>query len=414
MRVLHIHERDLKPIAPGRVAPRTSAGGDRVGGLGAYLCALLDDLSDRGVEVCSLAVGAPTGVGDPAMRYAEAESFRFRFDRARSDAIVEAASRLEPDVVHLHAAYFTLHPRTVDAIRERWPILCTVHDVTTLCFRGDKCLRGGEPCTRPVGLGCMTSGCFRPRGATDLLRVAGAGRVRAMYRSLDRLIAPSSFIGEVLRTNGCNDDRIQVVPLFSRFEPAASAPTPMQSGDPVILFAGRLDAGKGADLFIEALEALPAGDWRAELVGDGAMRPRIEQRSGRLQREGRLTMTGTLDREGLANAYRRARVVVFPSMVQESFGLVGVEAMSFSRPVVAFPSGGVTEWLEDGVTGLVAARGDAADLARCIGELLASPERARSMGESGRRRVLDRFIRRSHADQLLGLYERAARSGAGR
>ncbi len=412
MRVLQIHERDLIPVGPGRAAPRTSAGGDRVGGLGAYLCAVFDALTDRGIELSTLAVGARTGVANPGMRYEEAESFRFRFDRHRHDAILAAAERARPDLVHLHAAYFTLHPRTAEAIQRRWPVVCTVHDVTTLCFRGDKCFRGDAPCTRRVGVGCVTSGCYRPGArlppATDLLRIAGSGRVRAMYAAFDRVIAPSRFIRDVMVANGCLPGRVAVHPLFSRFETRAYEPTAMPTDGPaVILFAGRLDAGKGAEVFIDALSALPPGGWTAEIVGDGPVRAEIERRSEALRHRGQLILRGTLDQTNLEDAYRRARVVVFPSLVQESFGLIGLEAMSFARPVVAFPCGGVTDWLADGVNGLLARRGDAGDLARALHELVSDRARAETLGEAGRRRLLAEFTRQRHTDSLVETYEQA-------
>ncbi len=98
-----------------------------------------------------------------------------------------------------------------------------------------------------------------------------------------------------------------------------------------------------------------------------------------------------------------------PSVWPEPFGLVGIEALAAGRPAVASATGGMGDWLEDGVSGLLAAPGDATDLAAKLNELLADPGRQRVLGEAGRERVAARFSRRHHVAAILDAYG-AARS----
>jgi len=69
--------------------------------------------------------------------------------------------------------------------------------------------------------------------------------------------------------------------------------------------------------------------------------------------------------DALAHLFRSAQVVVMvmPSLMPESFGLTGLEALACGTPVVAFRSGGITEWLNEGVTRFVARWGDVSALA---------------------------------------------------
>ena len=53
-----------------------------------------------------------------------------------------------------------------------------------------------------------------------------------------------------------------------------------------------------------------------------------------------------------------------PSLWPEPFGLVGIEALAAGRPVVASATGGIGDWLEDGVGGLMVPPGDPGALAR--------------------------------------------------
>ena len=101
---------------------------------------------------------------------------------------------------------------------------------------------------------------------------------------------------------------------------------------------------------------------------------------------------GWLDRERLAALYRRARAVVMPSRWQEPFGIVGLEAMAFGVPVVAWESGGVAEWHPG--PGLVR-WGDVEALARALAQAV-----------TRRVRQAPRFERDEAIGRLLALYAR--------
>ena len=88
--------------------------------------------------------------------------------------------------------------------------------------------------------------------------------------------------------------------------------------------------------------------------------------------------------EQLAREFANASVVVVPSLWPEPFGIVGIEALAAGRPVIASATGGIGDWLEDGVCGLCVPPGDAGALARALNELLADPERQDAMGAAGK------------------------------
>ena len=75
--------------------------------------------------------------------------------------------------------------------------------------------------------------------------------------------------------------------------------------------------------------------------------------------------------------------------------------------MIASSTGGIREWLEPGVNGLLVDPGDAQGLAEALNELLDDPERGRSMGAAGRRIVEERFSRGRHLDALLEAYAAA-------
>ena len=77
-----------------------------------------------------------------------------------------------------------------------------------------------------------------------------------------------------------------------------------------------------------------------------------------------------------------------------------LEALSQGLPVVATRVSGVPELIEDGVNGLLAPAGDAAELARCLAAMIGDPERRRVLGGNGERRVRQAFGLEAGIDRL--------------
>jgi glycosyltransferase involved in cell wall biosynthesis len=89
--------------------------------------------------------------------------------------------------------------------------------------------------------------------------------------------------------------------------------------------------------------------------------------------------------------------------------------MAHARAVVAFAVGGIPEWLEHEVTGLLARPNDLDDFTRKLERLLLSPLEARQMGRAGRRLWEQRFHPRYHVATLINTYtELCQRVGAAR
>jgi glycosyltransferase involved in cell wall biosynthesis len=94
---------------------------------------------------------------------------------------------------------------------------------------------------------------------------------------------------------------------------------------------------------------------------------------------------------GVRSLYHEADVCVVPSIWEEPFGLVAVEAMASGRPVCASRAGGLPDIVVDGETGFLFDREDSEALARCLARLLDSPDLRRRMGEQGRARAETEF-----------------------
>jgi glycosyltransferase involved in cell wall biosynthesis len=155
-------------------------------------------------------------------------------------------------------------------------------------------------------------------------------------------------------------------------------------------FVGRLVDQKGCDDLITSVAALAAEGPPVHLivVGDGPLRPAVEARVRDLGLVGSVEFLGF--RSDATALMAAMDIVVVPSLF-EPFGIVALEAMIQSRPVVASAVGGLTETVEDGVTGRLVPPGNPQRLAEALRDLVRSPATRIRMGQAGRKRVLDRF-----------------------
>ena len=181
-------------------------------------------------------------------------------------------------------------------------------------------------------------------------------------------------------------------------------------GRPSVVFVGRITHQKGVTHLLDAAGAIDAG---AQLVlAAGApdteeLARETESKVERLRTErgGIVWIEKMLERREVVQLLTHGTVFVCPS-VYEPLGIVNLEAMACETAVVASDVGGIPEVVEDGVTGLLVPPADPAALAAAVNELLADPERARRMGEAGRRRAVEQFSWRAVAERTVVLYER--------
>jgi glycosyltransferase involved in cell wall biosynthesis len=187
---------------------------------------------------------------------------------------------------------------------------------------------------------------------------------------------------------------------------------------PVVFVPARLLRWKGQTVAVSAFARLRAEVGAgtlvlcgSELVADGAAAVRT-YRAELVAQATALAVAGAVRfaafaPERIGTAYRASDVVWCPTVDEEPFGLVPLEAMAMGVPVVASRSGGMTETIVDGQTGRLVARGDAAALAEATVAILRDGDLRRRMAAQARKRAAE-FAIEPHAGDLLAMYGRLA------
>jgi glycosyltransferase involved in cell wall biosynthesis len=185
------------------------------------------------------------------------------------------------------------------------------------------------------------------------------------------------------------------------------AKRPHETQPGTLLFVGNAeDYNKGIVYLLRAMAMLPARtNAHLYLVGGPAGAQRVApDEIARLGIGDRVTVVGRVTDDELAAWYRRASLLVSPSLY-EGFGLPAAEAMASGTPVVATDAGALPEVVADGETGVIVPAADAPALADAIASLLDDAERRARLGAAGAERVHALFTWDRHARGLEELYD---------
>ncbi len=299
----------------------------------------------------------------------------------------EVAASFEPEVIHIHNA---LNPETLRWAADRGAV-ATVHDHRSFCPGRGKLTRHGEVCREPMRA-TRCADCFADRAYFERIYAVTEARLAALQR-MRRLTVLSRYMKDELSAVGIAAERVAVIPPFVHGLKLHGLELPRSavSQAPCVLFAGRLVTAKGIAEAIAAWRRSGVGLPLA-IAGTGSLRAAVEEQA----RDWDIELLGWLAHEQMAAHYARARAVLIPSLWQEPFGIVGLEALTANTPVVAFDSGGIRDWCPP--QSLVP-WGDVDALAEGLRQIINAPagDLAPLCGE--------RFAPERLMEQLVGLYQ---------
>jgi glycosyltransferase involved in cell wall biosynthesis len=152
---------------------------------------------------------------------------------------------------------------------------------------------------------------------------------------------------------GVESERISVITCGSSdVSPAKAYP---KFAEPTLIYVGRLVPNKRLELLLDAAARLRVKfpDLKVLIVGKGPWEPELRKHVAKLGLEGIVRFEGFVEEATKQRLMRQAWVLVQPS-IAEGWGLTVVEAGTVGTPSVAFRVGGLTESIQDGVTGLLA------------------------------------------------------------
>lgn len=310
------------------------------------------------------------------------------------------AASVRPDVVHLHNA--NRYTATVLAALRPYPVVHTVHDYGLLCPNQWNLHRDLSVCASGLTWACLGEHRHGQSWPSYLVRLAWFWRKRSLLRrAVVHFVAPSPALKECLSKAG-----FKPVTRISTYLPMNEIPNPAAGGDPKgLLYLGLLEENKGVHLLLEALPEIQRRIPGVHLTvaGEGSWKARLQDRVRVLGLPG-VRFVGWVGEPG--PLYRRAGLVVVPSLGLETGPLTAAEAMSQGRPVVGSDRGGIAWLVEHGKTGMLFDPLKKGDLAAQVVKVLARPARMKQMGLAGNRRIRRLASKKETLAAYLDLYRK--------
>ena len=230
---------------------------------------------------------------------------------------------------------------------------------------------------------------------------------RWVYRRVERIIAVSTPIRRrLIERDGVHPDLTAVIPnaVVSASKPPADAPLPVElRGRPLVGVVARLQPEKGVANFLRAAARVAPQFPEAHFIvaGDGPLRQELAALAEDLGLRERVHFLGF--RSDASALIKSLNVLVVPS-VTEGSPLVTLEAMAAGVPVVASAVGGIPDQIRHDKEGLLIPPGDTDAFGDALIALLRDPDRARRLGEAGRRRATSRFSHATMVRQIEDVY----------
>jgi glycosyltransferase involved in cell wall biosynthesis len=226
---------------------------------------------------------------------------------------------------------------------------------------------------------------------------------------LDTKILAAQFVACI--SYFCRSQAMYFVPLSAwdklriihcGVEPHLFKPMEHQGQGYRLLYVGRLSAAKGLPILLDSMNSLRTQypDVKLTVVGDGEDRAELETLSRDLGLETVVFFVGYKSQTEVRQIMQQTDIFVLPSFA-EGVPVSLMEAMAAAVPVVTTRIAGISELVDDGVSGYLVPPGNKTALREAIAALVAHPEQRQSMGQAGRLKVEREFNIKTEAKRLF-------------
>lgn len=326
-------------------------------------------------------------------------------------------SDFKPDVVHLNNFNYQLTPSIIVetvAWRKKYgkdvKIVYTAHDYQLICPNHmcnnpnihkncEKCLGDGKSGKYGKGhyLNCILGKCIHGSTAKSLIGAMEAmfWQWRGIYRYVDKIICCSEFLKEKMDSNPLFRDKTVTMHNFvdkvSLDKASTEEPVLYTLPEKYVLYFGRYSVEKGVGTLLEVVQELP--DVNFVFAGTGSLE--IPQLSN-------LTNLGFQEEAVLKDVVKKALFTILPAEWNEPFGLTVIESQMQGTPALGSRIGGITEIIEDGITGKLFESASTSSLKNAIKQLWNSAELLQRMSENCLNKNIETTA--SYTEKLLKIY----------
>ncbi|MDD3284951.1 MAG: glycosyltransferase family 4 protein [Patescibacteria group bacterium] len=311
------------------------------------------------------------------------------------------------DIAHIHNIYHHLSPGILKVLKKNnIPIVMTVHDYKLICpnynlfdFQKNKVC---EKCKSKNYLNCFTNNCIQNSKSKSLLASLEMYYQKIFFpyqKLVDVFIAPSEFMKNKLIEFGFKNKNIIVLHNFENLKSKQS-----EIKD-YFLYFGRLAKEKGLENFIKTLSKIEK-DYNFYIAGSGPEENNLKKLVEKLYLEDKIKFLGFYDnnkKKELEVLIKSAQFIVIPSIWYENCSLSILEAMSFSKTILASNIGGNSELVKNDINGIL--YNNETESIDGLNKLINNKELLEKLGIESGKIINDKFNSELYYKNLINLYQ---------
>lgn len=297
--------------------------------------------------------------------------------------IKDILKKEKPDVVHIHTPiWFSLS--VFNAVKSlNIPSVFTLHDYLLLCRRILLLHSSGEICNKPKAI------C---RVYQRLSRTIVGSKP-------DVVTAPSQFVLDMLINNGFfQESKSMKLPLGIGLN---DKKIEKNHNTIDILYVGALSKHKGVHILINAFKELEFENIKLHILGKG--KDEFKKIAGS---DPRIVFPGFKTGDELMGFYKKANIVVVPSICYDNSPMVIYESFMNGTPIIGSRIGGIPELVEEGYNGFLFEAGDVDELKEILENLIENPSKLKRL-EDGAFDSVKKYDMDEHIKRLEEIYEAA-------
>jgi glycosyltransferase involved in cell wall biosynthesis len=315
-----------------------------------------------------------------------------------------------PDVAHVHNIYHQLSVSVLWVLKKnKIPVVMTVHDWNLISCNYVR-YHHGRTCSHTIDgkfWRAVTNKCVKDSylaSAIEALAHYFHKGLRVYERYVACFIFPSKFLAHEYIRAGFKM-RQQVV--LSNYV-ASSSVTKDHDGERYMVYVGRLSEEKGLATLLTTLKFIEQ-NIKLKIVGAGPLFEHYKLQATNYKLRDKVEFLGHKNQAQTIKLIKNSLFMVFPSQALENQPLVLLEAMAQGVPVIASRSGGVSEIVADGKTGLLFEPGKASELTEKISRLLNDDELRSRLGKDAQAQAY-KYSATEHYRHLRDIYDRLVKN----
>jgi glycosyltransferase involved in cell wall biosynthesis len=320
----------------------------------------------------------------------------------------------KPDIVWGFGIHRHISPSIfIEAQKRNIPVLHRLSDYSLICpdsrlIRGDGANCSGllctESCLNAIKYKCVRQSKGLSSGKTTSVAASIVGaaemyihsKLKLYINNVDKFIAPSKFLMNTVIKGGIPENKIAHIPIFIDTDKYK----PEYVSQPYMVYVGRLSFEKGLYLLLNAMSELKFH--KLFIIGEGPEKHKLEK----IKEEKNLVnvkFLGAMHGEQLNRLVRNSRLVIVPSTWYENSPHVILEAFALGKPVLGARIGGIPEYIDENITGLLYEHDNIDEMTEKINTLMRQQALCEEMGRAARKITEIKYNPRIHYGEIIKL-----------